>query len=258
MKQDIQELLRSMLPRLASMPGEVSVFGKDLTTDEACAFQADLPLVAASVIKIPILVEAFRQAREGTVSMDEEFSIRPEQKMPSCGALTYLHDGLRVTLRDLCVLMIILSDNTATNILIDRLGMENVNQTLRRLGLAKTTLRRKLFDGEAAARGIENTITAAEMGLLLEKMFRGECVSPEADREMLGILKDQRLNGKMPFFLHEMEIAHKTGEDDGITHDVGIVYAAHPLILCFASNHTDVPAFERFIQDAARDFAAMA
>ncbi len=79
-------------------------------------------------------------------------------------------------------------------------------------------------------------------------------MSPEADAEMLGILKDQRLNGKMPFFLHGLKIAHKTGEDDGITHDVGIVYADHPLILCFASNHTDVPAFERFIQDAARDF----
>ena len=256
MKEGFSEFLRSMLPRMIGMPGEISVFGKDLTTDEKWAYQADVPLVAASVIKLPILAEAFRQARDGLLDMNETFSIRPEQKMPSCGALTYLHDGLTVTLRDLCVLMIIVSDNTATNILIERLGMENVNATMRALGLEKSTLRRLLFDAEASGRGLENTITAEEMGRLLEMLYKGECVSPAADAEMLSILRDQRLNGKMPFFLDDLEIAHKTGEDDGITHDVGIVYAPHPLILCFASNHTDVPAFERFIQDAARDFTA--
>ena len=248
------ESLRPLLPRLAALPGEVSVYARDLTTGETCGYQPDIPLVAASVIKLPILVEAFRQARDGLLSMDESVSIRPEQKMPSCGALTYLHDGLTVTLRDLCALMIIVSDNTATNILIRRLGMENINAGMRALGLEKSTLRRLLFDMEASGRGLENTVTAEEMGRLLELLYRGECVSPQADGEMLSILRDQQLNGKMPFFLHDLEIAHKTGEDDGITHDVGIVYAAHPLILCFASNHTDVPAFERFIQDAARDF----
>ncbi len=254
MKKGFTEFLRSLLPRMTALPGEISVYGKDLKTDEKWAYQADISLVAASVIKLPILVEAFRQARDGLVSMDESVSIRPEQKMPSCGALTYLHDGLTVTLRDLCVLMMIVSDNTATNILIQRLGMENVNAGMRKLGLQKSTLRRLLFDSEASARGLENTVTAWEMGQLLEMLYKGECVSPEADAEMLSILRDQRLNGKMPFFLHNLKIAHKTGEDDGITHDVGIVYADHPLILCFASNHTDVPAFERFIQDAARDF----
>ena len=257
MKEKFANILKNALPRLASLPGEVCVFGKDLVTGETCAFQADTPVSAASVIKIPIMIEAFRQERDGLLSMEETFSIRPEQKMPSCGVLTYLHDGLTVTLRDLCVLMIIVSDNSATNLLIDRLGIDCVNRTIRRLGLEQTTLRRRLYDQEAQARGIQNTITAAEMGLLLEKLFRGQCVSPEADAAMLRILFDQRLNGKMPFYLHSdgVQIAHKTGEDDGVTHDVGIVYAEHPLVLCFASQHTDVPAFERFIQDATRDFS---
>ncbi|MBR1584622.1 MAG: serine hydrolase [Clostridia bacterium] len=252
----MNDILQSYAPRLAALPGEVSVFGKDLITGETCAYQADLPLVAASVIKIPILIEAFRQARDGLLSMEETFAIRPEQKVPSCGALTYLHDGLQVTLRDLCVLMIILSDNTATNLLIQRLGIQQINDTLRRLGCSQTTLRRKLYDAEASRRGIQNHITAREIGSLLEKMYRGECVSPEADAQMLAILKDQRLNGKIPFFLHGLgvTVAHKTGEDDGITHDVGIVYADHPMILCFASEHTDVPAFERLMQDAALSF----
>ena len=250
----IKEIFRSLLPRLASLPGEVSLYVKDLVTGESCAWQADLPLVAASVIKIPVLIEAFRQERDGLLSMEEVFTIRPEQKMPSCGALNALHDGLQVTLRDLCVLMIILSDNTATNILIDRLGIGAVNAALQGLGCQKTVLRRRLFDAEASRKGVENSITAGEIGMLLEKMYRGQCVSPQADARMISVLKEQRLNGKMPFFLSGVPIAHKTGEDDGITHDVGIVYVEHPMILCFASEHTDVPSFERFIQDAAAAF----
>lgn len=252
----IREVLQSLLPRLAALPGEVCVYAKDLETGETAAHRADLPLTAASVIKLPILAEAFRQRRDGLLFMEETVSVRPEMKLPSCGALTYLHDGLTVTLRDLCVLMIILSDNTATNILIDRLGMERINRTAQALGLQRTALRRKLFDAAASARGIENTVSAADMGALLEKMYRGACVSSRADAEMLSILADQRLNGKIPFFLHRegVRIAHKTGEDGGITHDVGIVFGDHPLILCFLSEHTDVPACERFMQDAAADF----
>lgn len=252
----MKEVLNAYLPRLAALPGEVCFFGKDLTTGEQCAFQADIPVAAASVIKIPILIEAFRQVRAGKARMDEIFSIRPEQKMPSCGALTYLHDGLEVTLRDLCVLMIILSDNSATNILIDRLGIDSVNACMRMLGLRYTALNRKLYDQEAQKRGVQNRITAREMGLLLEMMSLGQCIGRSQDAEMLAILADQRLNGKIPFFIHgeDVKIAHKTGEDDGITHDVGILYARHPLVLCFASEHTDVPAFERLMQDATRDF----
>lgn len=243
----------AFLPRLEKCPGKVSVYCKNLVTGEVRGFQPDLPLVAASVIKLPILGEAFRQAEGGLLSLEEEFSIRQEDKMPSCGALTYLHDGVRVTLRDLCTLMIILSDNTATNLLIDRLGMDGVNAFLRQRGLQKTTLRRRLFDAAASARGLQNTITTGEMGLLLEKMYRGQWVSPKADADMLGILKNQRLNGKIPFFLKDYDMAHKTGEDEGITHDVALVYARQPLVLCFASNETDVPAFERLIQDMAHD-----
>ena len=151
-------------------------------------------------------------------------------------------------------LMIIVSDNAATNILIRRVGMDNVNRTLRALGCEKTTLRRLLFDSEASAKGIENSITAGEMGLLLEKLYRGEIVSAGASAQMLDILKDQRLNGKLPFFLHTMgvPVAHKTGEDDGITHDVGILYGNEPIVCCFVSEHADVPKVERLMQDAAK------
>ena len=175
-------VLDAFSERLRRMPGDTTLYAKDLSTGETVAWRAETPVVAASVIKLPILAEAFRQARDGLLSLEERYSVRRADKMPSCGALTYLHDGLEVTLRDLCVLMIILSDNTATNLMIDRMGMENVNRSLHAWGLRQTALRRRLFDAQAAARGLQNTVTAGEMGALLERIYRGACVSPDADR----------------------------------------------------------------------------
>ena len=98
--------------------------------------------------------------------------------------------------------------------------------------------------------------TAREIGMLLEKAYRGELVSPAASRQMLDILLAQQLNGKLPFFL-DCEVAHKTGEDDGITHDAGIIFAPKPFIVCLFSNNTDVPPFERLMQDIARELYEM-
>ena len=162
-----------------------------------------------------------------------------------------------MTLQDLVTLMIVLSDNTATNLLIDRLTPEHVNRTMLALDIPGIDLRRRLFDMELFHKGIHNTVTARGVGLLLERMAQGKLLGAEADRAMVDILLNQRLNGKLPFYLHGQGIrcAHKTGEDDDITHDVGIVYAEKPFVVCMLSNNVDVPAFERLIQDAARELA---
>ena len=243
---DFQEIEQ----RLQGLPGEAGFWYEELGTGQTASLHADIPVNAASVIKIPILIEAFRALYAGEADREETFTIRREDKLPSCGALNYLHDGLCVTFHDLCVLTIILSDNTAANLLIKRLGMEKNNDGLRALGLRTTTLNRLLFDSAAAARGVENIITAREIGRLLRLLHEGKIVSPEASAEMLAILCDQRLNGKIPFFVPRgVRIAHKTGEDTGVTHDVGIVYAERPFLVCFCSQHTDVPRMERAMQD---------
>lgn len=243
---EIQEALRAL-------PGSISYYYEDLVTGAVETFEAERPLVAASLIKLPILAEAMRQMETGEANPDERFVVTGEQKMPSCGAISYMHDGLAVTLMDLVTLMIILSDNTATNLLIDRLGMENVNRTAGALGLTQTCLRRRLFDAEASAKGVENTVSARDMGRLLAGLYRGQVVSQSASAAMLKILADQRLNGKLPFYLHALgvPVAHKTGEDSGITHDVGIVYAGRPFVVCILSNGTDVARTERVMQDVA-------
>ena len=242
---------------IRSFPGDVGFYYRVLGEEETVTHNPDLPLVAASVIKIPIMVTAFRDIAEGKLDPGETIAIAPGDKMPSCGALTYMHDGLEVTLLDLVTLMIVLSDNTATNLLIDRLTPDHVNRTMAALGIPGIALRRRLFDMELFHKGIHNTVTARGVGLLLERMAQGKLLGAEADRAMVDILLNQRLNGKLPFYLHGQGIrcAHKTGEDDDITHDVGIVYAEKPFVVCMLSNNVDVPAFERLIQDAARELA---
>lgn len=245
---------REIPARIHALPGTVCLWLESLTTGEAVRVNPDIPVIAASVIKLAVLLEAFRRFDCGSLDPNEPYAVRPEDKVPSCGALTYLHDGINVTLRDLATLMIILSDNTATNILIDRLGIECVNHTLDAYGLAGMRLRRRMFDSEAAARGLQNTVTAESVARFFRLLYRGDLVSKTASEDMLHILLDQRLNGKIPFFLHSagIRVAHKTGEDDGITHDAGIILAKEPLIAVFLSAETDVPACERMIQDVCR------
>ena len=239
---------REIPARVRALPGTVCLWLENLKTGETVRVNPDAPVIAASVIKLAVLLEAFRR----TLEPNETCAVRPEDKVPSCGALTYLHDGLEVTLRDLATLMIILSDNTATNILIDRLGIENVNRTLNAYDLTGMRLRRKMFDSEAAARGLQNTVTAEGVARFFRLLYEGRLVSKTASEDMLRTLLDQRLNGKMPFYLHSagIRVAHKTGEDDGVTNDVALVEAAQPFVLCGAFNETDVPTAERFLRRA--------
>ena len=240
--------------QLSALGGDTGVYIKNLVTGETWQRGEDVPVVAASVIKIPVMIEAFRQAQTGELSLEEIHVLEDWERLPSCGTLKAMHTGIEMTLLDLVKLMIIVSDNAATNIMIRRVGIENVNRTLRTLGCEKTTLNRLLFDREASKRGVKNFITAGEMGMVLEKLWRGEVISKAARDAMMEILLDQRLNGKLPFFIDSMgiDIAHKTGEDDGISHDVGVIYTREPLVVCFVGEHVDVPRYERIMQDAAR------
>lgn len=251
--------MNRLMENMYAVPGHVALYYQPLDGGCALMMNESVPMLAASVIKIPIMVEVFRRFERGDIRPEDVHVLTDAEKMPSCGALNRMHAGLEVTLRDLVELMVVLSDNTATNILIDLLGIDSVNETMCALGLKQTVLRRKLFDSAAKAQGRENTVGARDIGLLLEKMYRGELISEKASHEMLDILKNQKLNGKIPFYLHEkgIPVAHKTGEDDGITHDVGIVFARRPFVLCMLSNDTKVSTFERLIQDTARELAGI-
>lgn len=239
----------------SDLEGNIGLYYKDISSGKSIGINENEPFLAASVIKVTVLIEAFKQNELGRLSFDELVVVSNEDKLPSCGSLTYMHDGIEVTVRDLCVLMIIQSDNTATNIMIKKLGMENINKTMKDLGLEKTHLNRLLFDSEEQKKGKENYISTREMGMLLEMMWRGELVSKEASQEMLEILKMQQINHKIPYFIPKsIKIAHKTGEDSGITNDEALVLADKPFILCVAANNTNVQQTEDFYRKAGKYF----
>lgn len=257
MERKMDTEFREELQRtLSALPGRIGCYYKNMVTGETFGYHEDEPMMAASVIKLFVMTEAFAQIEEGTLSADRLITMKRRDCVPSCGALTYLHDGIQVTVMDLITLMIILSDNTATNVLIDLLGADAVNRRIRVLGFEKTILQRKMYETEKSARGIQNYITAGETGRLLEQMYRGTLISRKASAQMIAILKNQQLNHKIPYYIEPMEaapeIAHKTGEDDGITHDAGIVFAKEPFVLCFCGNETIVTEYERVMGKTAR------
>lgn len=246
---------------LKGLPGNIGFFYRNLVTGETHSYNEDCDMMAASVIKLFIMLDAFRRIEEGTLDKDMVITMKRDDCVPSCGALTYMHDGLKVTVEDLYTLMIILSDNTATNVMIDILGFDSINDTILAYGFTKTRLNRKMFDKEKSDKGIQNYISAREVGELLTMMYEGRAVSPKASEEMLRILSCQRLNGKIPFILHSypeyIRIAHKTGEDTGITHDVGIVYSGEPFVVCFCGNDTCVYEYERVMADISKQLYDM-
>lgn len=246
-----------IISRLKNMKGDVSFYYKNLVTQETIKYNEEKPMLAASVIKLTVLVECFNQIKKDAISKDDIFITKEKDKVPSCGALNYMRENLKITLEDLYVLMIILSDNYATNILIDKLGIDNINKTIKEIGLKNTVLNRKMFDADKAALGLENYISAGDIAYLLEKMYNKELIDEKSSEEMINILKNQRLNSKVPFFLQSIKpkvnIAHKTGEDTNITHDVGIVFAKEPFIVCFCGNNVNVPEYERLMQNITYD-----
>jgi len=238
---------------LKDIPGQTGFYYKRLDGSEIVAFNEDRIFYAASLIKIPILIEAFNRVRLGEMDFDKKYEVKNSDKAPSCGALSYMHDGLEVTFRDLCVLMIIHSDNTAANMLINILGMERINQTLIDREIYMTRLNRLLFDQDASEQGLENTAVLEDMAKLFEEMHNGRLISRKISIEMLNIFKMQRLNSKIPRLLPRgLSIAHKTGEDEGITHDIGIVYARKPFLIGFMSNNTDLVAMDNAISEISR------
>ncbi|MFP4200131.1 MAG: serine hydrolase [Clostridia bacterium] len=184
-------------------------------------------LPAASLIKIPILLEAFRQAESREVDLDAPVPVSPGEKVGGTGVLTRLSDGLTLPLRDLMTLMIIVSDNTATNLVIDTVGMDRVNELCRELGAHSTLLDRRLMDLEARQAGHDNYTSTSDMVLLLREIAEGDLVSAKSRQEMVGILQGQQFNTKLPAMIPsgvpgDPVLAHKTGELPGVEHDAAI------------------------------------
>ncbi len=230
-----------IINELSGIDQELGVYYYNFITKEEFYINQKEKYKAASIIKIPIMIEVFNQIYHKKIALDKQFNIEKEDRLPDCGVLSYLSDDFPISLIDLCRLMIIVSDNTATNILIDTLSMDNINATMSKLGVSKTRINRKLFDHKEIEKDIDNYFSLEDMGLILKKLYYGKVISGEYSQKMIGILKNQQINDLIPWELpQKVIVAHKTGLDEGIIHNVGIVYSENPYILCLASDNYDV------------------
>jgi len=218
------EIEQQIVHRAAECGGTVSVAVRNIADAGSISINDDLVVSSASIIKVPMLVEAMRQVRDGELSFEQEFTLADGDRVRGSGVMRYLHTGTRLTLKDLLWLMIVVSDNTATNILIDVLGIDKVNSTMRAMGFEKTTLRRKMYDWEAIDKGLDNVCCAGEIADLLVRMANKQAAGDEWDEIALDMLAHQQETSRLGLFLpEEAKLANKTGSREGIYHDCGIV-----------------------------------
>ena len=229
---------------IQSSAAEVAVAYRALDGSRELFIDADTPFHAASTMKVPVMIELFRQARSGRVSLDEQLTVRNEfhsivdgtpyklSEGDDSDTEVYAAAGRSLTLRHLCELMITVSSNFAANLLIERVGVENVRRTVTALGADGMEVLRGVEDQKAFDKGMNNTTTARALAVLLDRIAHGTAVDAAADSEMLAILKRQKFNDAIPAGLPEgTVVAHKTGSITRIHHDAAIVFAARPYVL---------------------------
>jgi beta-lactamase class A len=217
---------------LSGFEGKVSLYAKNLETGQAFSRNGDARVRTASTIKLAILAAAFAAVAEGKATWEDRVTLKEEDKVSGAGILPELTAGDILTLRGLSHLMIVLSDNTATNLMLDHIPGDYVNDWADGFGLHNTRILRKV--GGAAPTRAANEEPFAKYGLgvstpheqvtLLEKMERGEVVSLEASKEMIGILKRQQDRNGIPRHLGSLDVANKSGALDHLRSDSGIVY----------------------------------
>jgi len=216
------------------LDGVMGVAIEDLTTGEHYFLHEDEVFAQASSIKITVLANLYQQAQQGKLKLTDMYTVLSADLVPDSDIMNGLTPGVtRITLRDLATMMVAVSDNAATNVLIDRLGMQNVNSMLDSLSLSHTRLRRKMMDLEAAKQGRENISTPREMMTLLDAIYRGKLLNKESTEDffkMLSTNKDSFIPRDLPAGL---KVANKPGELEAVRNDSGIVFVeGRPYVIC--------------------------
>jgi len=222
-----------------NLDGVLGVTILDLSNQYTLLLNADEVFPTASTIKIAILAELYRQAQQGKLKLTDTYTLQQSDLVGGSGICNALTPGVtKLTLRDVAALMISVSDNSATNILIDRVGQENVNALLDSLNLTHTRLRRKMMDIKAAAAGRENVATPRELTQFLEALYRGKVLNKQFTDDyfiLLSTPKSSYIPRELP---EDLKIANKPGELEGVRNDCGLVFnGSRPYIICAMSTY---------------------
>jgi beta-lactamase class A len=219
---------------VAQFKGKVRLFAKNLDTGAVYTLGGDDQVPTASTIKLAVMVEAYGRVADGKAKWTDKLVLMKENKVGGAGILQEFSEGLQLTLRDGVTLMMVLSDNTATNLVIDLLTADAVNARMESLGLKETRLMRRVFGGGESVEGRKEEnkrfglgrTTPREMVTLLEKMERGEILNPAASKEMLDLMKREQGTNGLWRGQWRVPKATKSGALDALRSNVGIIY--HP------------------------------
>src|SRR5205814_811005 len=234
-----QKLESSIAAIDQGLDGVLGVAILDLSSGRKLLLHADEVFPQASSIKIAVLAELYRQAQIGRLKLTDMCAVNAGDLVPDSDIMGGLTPGVtRITLRDLATMMVAVSDNSATNVLIDRVGMENVNGLMSSLSLTHTRLRRKMMDLKAASESRENISTPGEMMVLLENLYRGKILNKEMTEDFFKVLSTH----KSSFIPHELpeglKIANKPGELEGVRNDSGVVFVEkRPYVICVMTTY---------------------
>ena len=234
--QKLQDEIHSIDKHL---DGVLGLAVKDLTSGEEFLINGDEVMPQASSIKIAVLAELYRQAGQNKLKLIDEYVVRKEDLVPGSNIMLGLTPGVtRITLRDLATMMVAVSDNSATNVLIERVGMENVNSMLEGLGLHATRLRRKMMDLKAASEGRENVSTPREMMALLEAIYRGKLLGTGMKDDFFKILSTPKESSMLQGLPEDAVAANKPGELEAVRNDSGIIFVKNrPYVLCVMTTY---------------------
>lgn len=233
------------------VPGVMGISVIDLSTGDVFGVNQSLVFPQGSSIKVPLLIEMYAQAEQGTLRLDESVPIAAAVRTGGSGILQHFSDGTSaLSLHDLAVLMVVLSDNTATNILIDRVGMDNVNEAMARLGFGHTKLQRRMIRPQDSAAGRENVSTAAEAAAIMARIAKCDLpMSPEKCADLRSILElPKSVPGSVP---GSTTVAWKGGSITGVRAGWGLVdLEGRPFAIAAMVNYTDGDAASDAIGDA--------
>jgi beta-lactamase class A len=237
MSQGYEKLRLDVHQMLNTVPGSFAVAFKPVGDTAALLINERAMFHAASTMKTPVMIEVFRQAREGRFSLDDNVSVRNEFKSVVDSSLyeldakddsddsMYKRIGGKASVRDLIYQMITVSSNLATNILMGLVGAEKVTGTMRQLGAHDIEVLRGVEDGKAFERGMNNRTNAFDLLLILEAIAEGRAVDPSSSEAMVDVLLAQKFSDLIPALLPpNVRVAHKTGSITGVEHDSGIVF----------------------------------
>ena len=219
--------------------GEAAIIIKDLETGWQIDSDKDMEIPSASLVKIPIMMAYFCAAEEGKIKLNDAIELKLADRVEGSGPVKQGVPGTSYTIEDLLYFMITQSDNTAANMLIDKFGIDELNRYFIKFGLKHTNLSRKMMDFKLRKYGVENYTTVADMAYLLEELYNGKFMNKKVSGMCLKLLTEQKINDRIPKKLPpDIIVAHKTGLEHGVCHDVGIVYTKKGnFLICVMTKH---------------------